>query len=211
MNTTRIIYFIFMLICFLLSLVASKKRDKTLVVFPIVIFISILTEFLVIKLNSRHLNYNFIYHIYVPIEYVLLSLYFVFNTKSTSTKKIIIYSIPVYLILCLILSLQTSFQKHPGIQINLEGLLLITWSVITLFSIEVKINTVITSLSIFWICVALLIYHSGIFTFTGIYNYIIEKKTLLGSKLSFFIIQMSNYLLYICLSIAFICSLRTKK
>lgn len=211
MHIARIIYFGFMLISLILSLLASRKKDKSLVVFPFLICMSILTELLVFWLNTINHSYNFIYHIYVPLEYFLISLYFILNTKKITTKKIITYSIPVYFLVCLILSFLSSFQKHPGLQINLEGLLLIAWSIITIFSIEVKVNTVITSLPVFWICVALLIYHSGIFTFTGIYNYILENKSLLGSKLTFYTIQMSNYLLYICLSIAFICSLRTKK
>jgi hypothetical protein len=211
MGGIKLIYFGFLLISFILSVFAARTKDKSLLVFPFLIFLSILTEVLVYTLHNYKLYYNIIYHIYVPLEYVLISSYFILNSKNLITKKIITYSIPVYILICLSLSIQSSFQKHPGLQINLEGLLLITWSVITLFSIEVKMNTIITSLPVFWICVALLIYHSGIFTFTGIYNYISENKSLLGNKLNLYIIQMSNYLLYICLSIAFICSLRTKK
>jgi len=211
MDNIKLIYFGFLLFSFFLSLIASIKKDTSLRIFSILLFLSILAEILVYTFHKNKLNYNLIYHLYVPIEYALISIYFILLTKNKTIKSIIKWSIPLYIAICIVISIHNSFQKHPGLQINLEGLLLITWSIITLFSIEVKINTIITSLPIFWICVALLIYHSGIFTFTGIYNYILENKTSLGSKLNLYILQLSNYLLYICLSIAFICSLRTKK
>ncbi len=207
----KIIYFILLFVCFSLSCFANRKDDKSMRIFPFLLFLSIVVEVIVYFLHSHQIRFNVIYHIYVPIEYVLIAYYFYLNNKVEMVKKIILYSIPLFLLASIICSLISSIHKHPGLQINLEGLLLIVWAILSLFSIEAKEGTKIHALPIFWICVCVLIFHSGIFTYTGIYNYILEQKTSLGGKLNIYILQISNYILYICWSIAFICSHLTKK
>ena len=124
--------------------------------------------------------------------------------------KIVLFSIPVYVIVSIVLSIFWGFQKYPGLQINIEGIFLIILAIIGLFSIEPKINNKITSIPFFWICVAVLVYYSGIFTYNGLYHYI-EQRSSLGSELGFYILKIFNYILYICLSIAFVCSRLIKK
>lgn len=210
MEKIRYIYLAFMVISLILSFFRNKK-DRGLFIFPILLTFSLLTEILVYTLHHFKYDYNFIYHIYVPLEYSLLALYFYINAKSVVVKKMILFSIPLYLVVCFIMSVGSTLEKHPSFQINAEGVLLILWAIISLFSIDVRTDIKITSLPIFWICVAVLIYHSGIFTLTGIYNYIFETKSQLTNRLNIYILQISNYILYICLSIAFICSHQTKK
>lgn len=210
MFNIRIIYFILLIVCLVLSIFANRKNDRSLIIFPYLLSISIVAEILVYTFHSQKLNHNLIYHLYVPVEYAFLATYFYLNAKNLSVKKVILYSIPAYVFIGIVFSIFTKMNNHPAFLINLEGLFLITWAVVTLFSIDARGGNKITDLPVFWICVAILIYHSGIFTFTGIYNYINEQRTGLGIKLNLYILQISNYILYICLSIAFICSHRTK-
>lgn len=207
----KLLYYLLLLICFVVSFLPNRKADKSMIIFPILLGLSIVVEGLAYLLHVYKIQFNVIYHLYVPVEYALLAAYFYMNVRSLRIRKIIQYSIPVYFIISLAYSMIGSFQRHPGLQINMEGLLLIVWAIFSLFSIEAREGTKIHALPIFWICIGVLIYHSGIFTYTGIYNYIVEQKTALGGKLNIYILQISNYILYICWSIAFICSHQTKK
>lgn len=211
MGTFKLLYYLLLFTCFVISFLPNRKADKSMVIFPILLALSILVEGLAYLFHIYTIQFNVIYHIYVPIEYALIAGYFYLNARNLRVKKVILYSIPAYFVLCMVYSTISSFQKHPGLQINLEGLLLISWAIFSLFSIEARVGNKIHALPIFWICIGVLIYHSGIFTYTGIYNYIVEQKTSLGGKLNIYILHISNYILYICWSIAFICSHQTKK
>lgn len=207
----KFLYYLLLIICFAISFLSNRKADKSMIVFPILLSLSIVVEGLAYLFHLYKIQFNVIYHIYVPIEYALIAAYFYMNNMNPRIRKIILYSIPAYFVISVVYSSIGSFQKHPGLQINLEGLLLIVWAIFSLFSIEAKEGNKIHALPIFWVCIGVLIYHSGIFTYTGIYNYIIEQKTSLGGKLNIYILHISNYILYICWSIAFICSHQTKK
>jgi hypothetical protein len=211
MDKFKILYYGLLFLCFLLSFMANRKADKSMIIFPFLLFTSIMAELSVYLIHAHKGNYSLVYHIYVPLEYLLFAYYFYLNNRSQLAKKLILYSMPVYLVASITYSIIASVHIHPGFQINLEGFFLILWAILSLFSLEAKEGNKINALPIFWICVAVLIYHSGIFTYTGIYNYIIEQKSSLGAKLNLYILQISNYILYICLSIAFICSHQTKR
>lgn len=211
MPNTKIIYFILLSVSFILSLFSDWKSFKDLKVLAVLLFFSILSELLAYTSHLTDYSYYIVYNIYLPLEYVLYAYYFSLNFKNSLVRKIFLFSIPVFVIVSIIFSVLIGFRKYPGLQINIEGIFLIVQAIIGLFSIEPKINSKITSIPFFWICVAVLVYHSGIFTYNGLYHYVMEQNSSLGRKLSFYILQISNYILYICFSIAFVCSRLIKK
>jgi hypothetical protein len=200
-----------MAVCLIISIV-SYKNDKSLYVFVYLLSVSLTAELLTFILHKFKIDYNIIYHIYIPLEYCLWSFYFYLVIEPPKLKKIIIYSIPLFIFISIIFSLEiVSIQKYPNFQTNIEGILLIIWATFTIFNIEVKINLNIAKLPVFWICVAVLVYNCGIFSYIGVYNYICESRPSLTEGLKFYILNLLNYILYTLISIAFICSQKMKK
>lgn len=215
MSIYQILYLSFLAVAFVISLMTYKsfKDDKSLKVFPILLGISILTEAIVNILHYVYYeNYTFIYHLYLPVEYSFLAYFFYHNNHNKLTKYIISLSIPFYFLLSATISLGwISIDRFPGFNFALEGIILIIWSIITLFSIQPILNVPITRLPIFWICLGILIFHSGSFFFVGVFEYLLSKNSGLAYQLHRIIIKGLNYILYICFSTAFICSNQMKK
>lgn len=212
MKFTQILYLTLLTISWLLSIWCYKK-GKSIKIFPFLLSVSLLTEILVdIFYYILHWEYSVIYHLYTPVEYALFSHFFYYNLNNKALKKVLLLTIPSFLILSLFISFKiVGISKYVGMNDNLEGILLILWSIITLFSIEFNPEFSIIQLPVFWICVAVIIFHSGIFLFNGVYDSLLAKKSPLAEILHQMIIKNLNYVLYILFSIAFICSNRMKK
>jgi len=213
MSIYQVIYLTLLILCLLISLF-TYKQSKSLKIFPLLLCLSLITEitvdFMYFLLNYDN-EYNIIYHIYIPLEYSFLSYFFYLN-NSHQVKKYIEVSIPLFILASgLISGFVISITDFPGLNFNLAGTLLILWSVITLFSVQPTANVSITSLPVFWICIGILVFHTGIFFFNGVYEHIQQKNSLLAQQLHRLTIKSLNYIMYICFSIAFICSHRMKK
>lgn len=209
MSINQIIYLLLLSISLLVS-VWCRKSDAALRIFPVLLLLSLVTEIVVsIRYHHFHKDYNFIYHAYLPLEYSLTAVYFYRQSTKKLTKKLIFWSIALYVIVSGLISLfVTPLTEHPGLSFNLEGVLLITWSLLALFSVEVNPVIPIVRLPVFWICLGLLTFHSGIFFFNFIYSYISETHTVLAEELHQLVIKNLNYLLYFFILIAFLCSER---
>lgn len=217
MSVYQIFYLIFLTSSLAICLYSSPsfEHNKSLKVFPILLFFSVFTEAFVNILryvfNYSISSYQFIYHLYIPIEYTLLSYFFYLNNNA-QVRKYIMYSVPFYILVSGLLSLKIiTFANYPGLNFNLEGVLLIAWSLITLFSVQPSATISIIKLPVFWICLGILIFHAGIFFFNNVYDELLQQNSVLAQNLHRLIIKSLNYILYICFSIAFICSNQMKK
>jgi len=211
METSRIIYYCFLALSLTLSIFAYKK-DKSLKIFPYLITTSLLTEILTPVLKYYNINSYFVYHFYIPIEYAFWAYYFFAISDSRNIKRILQYSVLLFLILCLLVSISfVKLDEYPNIQFNIEGIFLIIIAIYTIFTIKAEKKTSLFSQPVFWISVAILIYHTIISPFIGLYNYVLESTDDLHTVLKLYLLYVPNYILYTCLSIAFICSLRMKK
>lgn len=215
MSVYQIVYLAFLSTSFGISLYVypSFGSNKSFRLFPILLGLSLLTETVV---NILHYgfgtNYTFIYHLYLPAEYLILAYFFYLNTLNSTVRQAIFLSAPVYVVISLLISIKIiALDNYPGLNFNLEGILLVTWSLITLFTIPPTEAVPITRLPLFWICVGVLVFHVGIFSFNGIYNYLRVKNPGLTIQLHRLTIKGLNYTLYSCFSLAFICSHQMKK
>ncbi len=206
----RNIYLTILFISLVLS-IFSNKKDKALYLFPFLLSAALLSDLGATVLKYFGFNYFFLYHIYLPIEYSLLAYYFYLTIRNVRVKRAILYSIPIFIVLSLMFSLEiVLISKYPNFQTIIECLLLVTWATIAIFTIEVKEDVSILSLPVFWICVAILVYQCGVFTFTGVFNFLLDTKPELLEKIKPYHIVF-NCIIYTLYSIAFICSHRTKK
>lgn len=151
-------------------------------------------------------------HFYIPLEYILLSLFFITVSSNSLVKKIISISIPVYLVLSVYFSVtHYTLKSYPAIPYNIGCFFTILWAVFTMFTLEVKEDLKVTSLPIFWICTGIIIFYMGVFFYNAVYNYLLKEKTALANSLRSIINLNLNFLFYIIWSYAFICSIRLKK
>jgi hypothetical protein len=215
MSIYQILYFTFLTSSLAISLYCypSFEQNKSLKIFPWLLTISLLTE---VGVNILHYvfeqSFLFMYHFYIPVEYALLAYFFYLNSTHPDVKKSILISIPAFILVSIYISVKISpITTHPGLNFNLAGMLLIIWSLLTLFSVNPTANVSMVRLPIFWICLGILIFHCGIFIFNGVYNYLLQNHTQLAKDLHKLIIKNLNYLLYICFSTGFICSNQMKK
>jgi hypothetical protein len=194
----------------------SDRGDKSLRLFPLLLFFSVLAEAVVSYLyfikGFRNGEYFLIYHLYIPLDYFFLSYFFYHSFKNAMMKMVILFSVFIFLGLSIYLSnFVIGLNKFPGLNLNTEGIFLIIFTLYRLFTLEPVINTPIYNLPVFWICVGLLIYNLGGFMFNGYYNYLIEKHFNLAKELNYTINKVFNILLYFSFSIAFLWSHRLKR
>lgn len=217
MSIYQILYLSFLTVSFAICLYAypSFERNRSFKVLAVLLGFSVVTELIVNVLRYIYgykiSDYLFIYHLYIPLEYALLAYFFYLNNNQ-KVKKIIMLSIPTFILASFFISLKIiTLKEHPGLNFNLSGVLLITWSLITLFSLQPDATVSYTRLPVFWICMGILIFHAGIFFFNTIYNDLLEQNSELAQSLHRLTIKCLNYILYICFSIAFLCSIPRKR
>lgn len=211
----NVIYVLSLFICLIISFYHDKK-DVGLKVFPVLLSLSFITEiivyFLYFIVGLRNGEYFFLYHLYIPLDYILLSFFFIHNFSNRLIKSIVIISVPIFVCFCILFSFwKIGIHRYPGIILNVEGILLIVWCIIKLLTIEVKLGIQITALPIFWICTGLLIYNLGGFMFNGFYNSLIENKSSFANEINQFFNKLFNVLLYIFFSKGLLCSNQMKK
>lgn len=214
MSIYQILYLLALIISLVLSLVC-RKSDSSLRVFPWLLSASLVTELVVhylryvLHLKPQHLV---AYHVYIPLEYGLLCWYLYQNADSRWLKQSILYSIPVFVVYSVVLSVWiTSVYVVPAANFNTEGILIIIWALAVLFTLPVRDHLSIFQLPLFWICVGLLLFYAGSFMFMGVFNYLLTKESALAIQLNRIINKGLNYILYGCFSYAFLCSHRLGK
>ena len=210
MSKYQLFYLLLLSASFLTS-VYCLKSHRSLHIFPYLLGISLFAEgcvdILYFSLNLKK-EYNIIYHIYIPVEYVILAYFFYLNIPGKKVRYGIAISVPFFLLASICLSAYAvPITEHPGLNFNLSGTLLIIWSLVALLNIQPVMNLPIWAAPIFWIAV----FHSGIFFFNSTFRYIQARNNLLAQELFTLIIKGLNYFLYICFIVAFLCSQRMKK
>jgi hypothetical protein len=211
MSSNILIYYGLMFAAFCICLHACKTETK-LRTLALLLFFSIIAESVVEICKFHKLNHRFVYHIYIPLEYIFLSFFLKSQAVSKRIKQIIAVSIPVYILLAIFLSFYIiDLSAFPGIHFNIEGLLLIFFVSIVFFNVEVSSDHSIFRLPFFWIAIGLLLFHSGLFFFNGVYNHLLRSKSDSAAFLQKIVNTNLNYLLYLFWIIGFLCSIRNKR
>ncbi|MEO6845504.1 MAG: hypothetical protein ABI184_10035 [Ginsengibacter sp.] len=200
MNKLVQVYYIIMAICFFISL--FYLQHKKIKILSLLLFLSIITELGVEVLNAQGHNYFILYHFFTIAEYSLITLLLRDGIPIRFIRKIMLYSIFIFGILSLLISLFLQrFDQFPAISNSIEGLLIITWSILALWYIDASENITIFQQPGFWFALSFLIYYAGTIAFNGIYNYLLHDKTETARRLFAIINSFGNYLLYLLLII----------
>lgn len=208
------LYYVLMFTCLVVFLWRRNHLGKGLLLLGPLLFCSISVELLTDQLRKTPGNRDwFQYHIYQPIEYVLLTVIFYAHTRSTITRRAMLISIPVFLAMLLIYYLvhPESFNSEKFIDFQIESFFLIIWAILYLVEI-VNTNSVIDSifrLPVFWLSFAVLLFYAGNIFIVGFRDFLSQYDVKIKGKLML-VPQYLNLIFYVMIMVGLLCT-RTKK
>jgi len=155
-------------------------------------------------------GYAWAYHLYNPIEYTLLSLYYLENCKVLRYRTLVKWFIGVFIVAAIVLSrFVYKFSSLPALNINIEGILLFVMYTHLLFSIDAE--AIIYRHPDFWISTGILTYFGGVFVCFNLYSTLLHLNPDHTEQLFGAVSFPLNIILYTCIVISQICLLRNKK
>jgi len=146
------------------------KTDMKLILSLFVITLIVESISLVVAYEGH--NNNWIHYIYLPIEYSLIAVVFCMWQSGAVLKKIIIYSVPIFILANIgsIIFLKGISQMN-NLANSLSCILYVCIASYTLFNLQVDDSGLMSGNYRFWVCSALLLYAAGslsVYAFTEI-------------------------------------------
>ncbi len=145
-------------------------------------------------------NNNWVHHIYLPIEYGLIGLIFSRWQKTTFNKNVILFSIPLFVIVCV--TSVIAFRNLDQLNVFTTSLSCILYAVIssyTLYQLQKDDSGSLYKDYRFWVSSALLLYSAGslsFFAFTKLFPIIWYAHVAV------------NIVVYITFGAGFLCHIR---
>ena len=212
LNLFDYIYYLIYIVCLILSFKARESIFPGLSFLRIMLCFGLGAEAVVELLQFLNKDDTPPYYVYIPMEYYCLSRFYEANTNLVRLKYAIRYSVPVYLTFALLTSFfYHRFTGYPSALYNINCLFSVIWITLLLFNFSNENGKEIWTHPLFIILSAFLIFFSGVFFFNPAYTFIHEKDAQLADSLRKYINIVLNYILYILLSIGFVCSTKTTK
>jgi hypothetical protein len=198
-----IVYFSIIVISTLVGISRLKQLNKSSKLLLLLLILTLFSESLANYLRFNSIPNTWIYHVFMPIEFVVLGLMYYTEFK----KKIVIFLIIAFVTLSIINSLfiqnyNEVFNSYTFIVYCILSLIL---SLIFLYLlITSKTQEVFTQFPLFWISIAFSIFNIINLFLLGTHNTLTgqyESIDRIFSNIRFF----SNYLLYLLFIPAFLC------
>ncbi len=207
-----IIYLALLFLSSVLALIAWKKGHKKYLGLSILLFVTTALEVYVRYCISHHIDFTYLYHAYIAIEYPVLCWFLLGAISSPNIKNVMRVSILVYIVVSLAISFfHYHFQDYPGLNINMEGFLQSVLCTYILFNLDVKAELSIVRNQYFWICSGILIFYGTTFFFNGVYTKILNIDADKALELFGIINIPLNIILYAFISIGIVCLLTNRK
>jgi hypothetical protein len=153
-------------------------------------------------------NNLFISHIFTPVQYLILSLLYSYEISTVPIRPIIQASIPVFIGICILLSLFVQKMTDNDSIATIIGFIgLILWPLLFLRQ-TLKLQEVNSLLRfpMFWISVGLLFYFIGSLATEGMLDYLISHDMEMAQKV-FLLTYIFKYMLFIMLFIGAWCEM----
>lgn len=214
MYPLKIVYYGLLGICLVTLLLNSKRLNKIYYWFiPVIIFAITVQVFEEILRLKDIKGYNFVFHIYQPVEYSLLALFYHSLIKKSLIKKLILFSVPVMLLFSVFYYSSGSgvFFGADFIDFCIEAFFVCIWVVVFFFELlrsEEDFNLV--TYPAFWINAANLLFYGGCLLIMGVYFYLYGRNKILATQL----LNINHYLnlvLYCMYIIGFIQPVKWKR
>ena len=147
-------------------------------------------------------NTNWLYHIYLPVEYGLIGLIFSRWQKTTFNKNVILFSIPLFVIVCV--TSVIVFRNLDQLNVFTTSLSCILYAVIssyTLYQLQKDDSGSLYKDYRFWVSSALLLYSAGALSFFAF-------GKLFPSPIIWYAHVAVNIVVYITFGAGFLCHIR---
>ncbi len=206
-----IVYFLILLAAIFFSFRASNLNIEGLTYLRVLLVLSFVNEMISMLLKWNHLNPNIPHYFYIPVEYSLLVLFYSRHFHRRGYKEGLFISAAVVVSFCVYKMFRNEIYIYPGFVYNISCGFNTFWAALLLLNLKVTDGLVITSIPMFWILTALLLFYSGIFFFNVGYSLMIIQNKMLADAVRTFISTTLNIFLYLLLIYGFACSYKTKK
>lgn len=214
MNLYNLIYALLLLVALISCLVNFSLKEfyaKMVILYLLgllCIFSASIYLVRVVKLN----NNLFLFHISTPVEYIILGLLYYGIMVRLMVKQWILFSIPVFVLLCIFFSLFVQkIDVSNTYAIIISSMLLISWSLFFLGEILLfRPATRLFQFPMFWISTGVLFYYTGSLLIEGMLNFMIAHDMFLARRL-YVIVYIFKYLLFIFFIISAFCQTTFKK
>jgi hypothetical protein len=206
MSTYNAFYHLLILTALVLSTIAYFNGFRRFGLLSVLLFITYAVELTALVLIAKKIVFVWLYHIYNFIEYGLLCLFLLPVVKSRVVSKFVVVSIPAFIMTAFLISFFFyHFRRFPGININIEGMLLFLLCVYILFTLEVTENRSVLNNANFWICSGILIFFGTTFFYNGVYTKLLRMDEEQALKLFSIINRPLNIILYSFMAIGILC------
>jgi hypothetical protein len=200
MNIYSKVYFGLLLITLFSYVIAFRKKGRFAIQVILLMLLWLLTSFTAIWLIQYGglKNNLFVFHISTPLEYIVLAMLYRKIIASAAVKKMILFSIPAFLALCILFSvfIQTP-DTNNSYTIIMESVILVLLSLFFLReTLLLQQITVLHRYGLFWISVGILFYFTGNLVIEGMLNYMIDHSMELAKRM-YRLGYIFKYLLFI--------------
>ncbi len=204
MNIFSVVYIVLLFITLISYITLCRKKDLYVkLVISLLILWVIVTGAAIYSTEYAGLKNNlFIFHIFTPLEYIILALLFKVIIVNTTVKRLLAYSIPVFIVVAILFSIfiQKLNESNSAV-ITLESVIMIFLSLYYLREVLLLQHaTVLHKFPLFWIIVGILIYFTGNLVIEGLLNYVIVHSMELAIRI-YNIGHIFKYLLFISFTI----------
>jgi hypothetical protein len=208
------LYYLLMAASLLALLVNRRRLDRRLFLFAPLLLLALLSDGSADIFGNEHWLHNFIFTIYTPVEYGLLSIITASFLQNEAWKKAIYYSIPVFAIASIGIQvwLKPLGSFYTYLDASIGAPLLCLWTL--LFFVELSADRNITPFvrnPLFWIATGNLLFYSVSAFSYSFRGYLKENGSADYVEILDWVTRMGNLLLYFFYLIAFSLPWATRK
>jgi len=207
-------YLVTVLVCFIASLTnyLVKGGPLYLKIFPVLLLVVLVGEYVGYQLGSRHHTNVFLYNMISIVEFTFYFFFYYSVYRVSLAKKIMLVLTPAYLAGALIniffIQGKNAFHTYTYMAACLFVIMASIYYFLEMFRYP-QTGSIMRDPA-FWITSALFFYYTCVLPVFGISNYISSISRSLKQILGF-IINLTNILLYSLFTLAFLCKLSIRK
>lgn len=189
----------------------AKNKEFYLKLFPPFFLVTLVIEIYSLYLrNIGEVNYQ-VYNFFTTFEFCFYQFILSYIVYSIRIKKVIKYSLVIYLIITVVNIFYIQKGKFHSITYCIGCLLIVIFCIYYFFELfRLSTSVKLKSEPSFWICSGLLFYYCCSLPLLGLVNFLYQIPELLLENIEN-ILNVINVLLYTLFTIAFLCRLRIPK
>lgn len=184
----------------------SKLSKALRLVGPLVGITSVVEAVAAYHMLTNQANNLYLFHLLTPIQYALFSLMIYQATEQVLLKKLIMLSIPAFVVISLGISVFVQkIDRYNSISLSLQNVVLTIWSVLFIHELVTRKRVFrIEAEPMLYVSVGLIVYSCGKFMIEGLMDYFIKKDIHIAKDL-YTITELLSFLLYLVLAFALLC------